>query len=334
MSEPKVSVFYSSVVELISIANVLADPKHHVSVQDELSDVIEKLSSNSRLFLQKMAQMPFQGLEFFEIVLDCRIFNDVSQFTQVVCDFDNRRFIHVLTGGELENSEIVRLMEDRQALSELLHNFPWVYRGGHEAFESVLYDTQKFKEDFAGLITELYQVYFAEMYQNLKSDYEASLEVLRNSLAKNSPRELAEKIMNRSIRTEGTIEEYLFAPSHYINPHYVMAYNESSRLLLYDMRRESRDTAITRQKLSASLKVLSDETRLEILRLLILQPTYGKILADRLNLTTATISHHLEVLSSAHLVTESKDKNTKYFSVSEDNLEKIIADLKGYLYNK
>lgn len=90
-----------------------------------------------------------------------------------------------------------------------------------------------------------------------------------------------------------------FLPSYYINPHYVMAYNCHSLMFLYDMKREDPYSKNHRQKLSSKLKIL---------RLLISQPTYGKLLSDRLHLTIATISHHLDVLSSAHLITESREK--------------------------
>lgn len=334
IENPKVSILYSNVAELIAIINVLADSKHHASVQKEVENLSRQLSSNSKKFLQKVAGLPYQGIEFFELLLDCRIFNNIDEFTTTVHQYDNKRFIHVLTGSELDDRQIDQLMEDKQALPQWLNDFPWVYRGNPSVFESLLYDTQKFKDDFTELIYEVHKIFFVKMEDKLKNKYEFSLKALKHSLSKNSISDVSEKIMNRKIELNNSIKEIFFLPSYYINPHYVMAYNCHSRMFLYDMKKEDPYSKNHRQKLSAKLKILSDETRLEILRLLILQPTYGKLLSDRLHLTTATISHHLDVLSSAHLITESREKNTKYFSANEKEIDRLIAELNNYLYNK
>ena len=334
IENPKVSILYSNIVELIAIINVLADSKHHASVQKEVKNLSRQLSANSKKFLRKVAGLPYQGIEFFELLLNCRIFNDIDEFAATVHQYDNKQFIHILTGGELDDKQIDQLMDDKQALPQWLNDFPWIYRGKTAVFESLLYDTQKFKDDFTELLHEIHKIFFAKMEPKLKDKYDSSLKILRYSLSKNSTYDVIEKIMNRKIAPDDSVKEILFLPSYYISPHYVMAYNRYSRMFLYDMRKENHDAGKNRQKLSAELKVLGDETRLEILRLLILQPTYGKLLSDRLHLTTATISHHLDLLKSAHLIVESREKNTKYFSANEKEIRRLITELNNYLYNK
>lgn len=331
---PKVRIFYSAVAEVIVLANVLANPKHHAYEQDEIKKISDRLSQESVHFLKKVAELPFQGIEFLEILLDCQTFDSVDEFVAVLRQYDTIQFIRSMTGGELSNAQIDQLMEDKRALPQRLNDLPWVYRGKSAVYESLFYETSAFKESLVSLLQDIYHSYFATVEADLRPQYQAAIETLYKELAENSVYDVGEKIMNRRIDESPSIDVIFFLPSYYVNPHYIMAYNHSSRMFLYDMRRTEQDKGRANQNLTNALKVLSDSTRLEILRLLILQPTYGKILADRLHLTTATISHHLDVLSSAHLIHESRDRNTKYFSADEDEIQKLIAELNDYLYNK
>ena len=331
---PKVRIFYSAVAELIVLANVLANPKHHASEQDEIKEITKKLSQESVQFLKEVAELPFQGIEFLEILLDCQAFDCVDEFVKVLLQYDTVRFIRSMTGGELNDAQIKQLMEDKRALPQRLNDLPWIYRGKSAVYESLFYETSAFKESLVSLLKDIYHSYFATVEVDLRPQYQAAIETLHKELAENSVYDVTEKIMNRRIDENPAVSTIYFLPSYYVNPHYIMAYNHSSRMFLFDMRKAEQDEGRVNQNLTNALKVLSDSTRLEILRLLILQPTYGKILADRLHLTTATISHHLEVLSSAHLIHESRDGNTKYFSADEDEIQKLIAELNDYLYNK
>ncbi|HEX2937878.1 MAG TPA: metalloregulator ArsR/SmtB family transcription factor [Ruminiclostridium sp.] len=331
---PKVRIFYSTVAELIVLVNVLADPKHHASAQDEIKKISEALSQESIRFLRIIAELPFQGIEFLEILLDCQAFDSVDEFVKELRQYDTIRFIRTMTGEQLSNAQINQLMEDKQALPQRLNDLPWLYRGKSAVYESLFYETSAFKESLVSLLQDIYHSYFATAEVDLKPQYQAAIETLYKGLAENSAYDVAEKIMNRRIDESPSVNSIIFLPSYYVNPHYIMAYNHSSRIFLYDMRRKEQDKGRANQNLTNALKVLSDSTRLEILRLLILQPTYGKIIADRLHLTTATISHHLDVLSSAHLIHESRNGNTKYFSADEDKIQKLVDELNDYLYNK
>ncbi|MBP2033893.1 MFS family permease [Clostridium algifaecis] len=69
IENPKVSILYSNIVELIAIINVLADPKHHASVQKEVKNLSIQLSANSKKFLQKVSGLPYQGIEIYMLIV-------------------------------------------------------------------------------------------------------------------------------------------------------------------------------------------------------------------------------------------------------------------------
>ncbi|MDR6878599.1 metalloregulator ArsR/SmtB family transcription factor [Bacillus sp. 3255] len=70
-------------------------------------------------------------------------------------------------------------------------------------------------------------------------------------------------------------------------------------------------------KIIAYHKALSDATRVRMLILLGEGELSGGVLAEKLGLTPATITHHAAKLREASLIHERRDKNTIYFTLNE-----------------
>lgn len=80
------------------------------------------------------------------------------------------------------------------------------------------------------------------------------------------------------------------------------------------------------------LKIISDETRLSILKQLSIRPSYGQELAGKLKLTPATIKHHLSVLEELQLVTANKSEHKVYYNLNRQRLAQSFDDIKNYLF--
>ncbi|MCR4716621.1 MAG: winged helix-turn-helix domain-containing protein [Lachnospiraceae bacterium] len=79
------------------------------------------------------------------------------------------------------------------------------------------------------------------------------------------------------------------------------------------------------------LKAISDENRLTILKQLSIKPSYGKELAEKLNLTPATIKHHLALLEELKLIKASRTEHKVYYLIDKESLNQGLEDLKTYL---
>ncbi|HYJ13744.1 MAG TPA: metalloregulator ArsR/SmtB family transcription factor, partial [Thermomicrobiales bacterium] len=82
---------------------------------------------------------------------------------------------------------------------------------------------------------------------------------------------------------------------------------------------------MTRQPSSAHdlailLKVIADETRLRILGAIAGEPLTGKDLAERLDLTPPTISHHMRKLVDAGVVVATSDAQRQWYQLNGDLL--------------
>jgi hypothetical protein len=69
-------------------------------------------------------------------------------------------------------------------------------------------------------------------------------------------------------------------------------------------------------KVVAYHKALSDATRIKLLIMLAEGELNGQVLAEKLGVTPATITHHATKLREASLINERREKNTIYFSLN------------------
>lgn len=81
-----------------------------------------------------------------------------------------------------------------------------------------------------------------------------------------------------------------------------------------------------------TFKALSDPVRREILVMLKAGRMSAGEIAEKFEMTNATISYHLSVLKKADLVWETKEKNYVYYHLNTSVVEDImlwLSDLKG-----
>lgn len=81
-------------------------------------------------------------------------------------------------------------------------------------------------------------------------------------------------------------------------------------------------------------KALADPTRIKILILLADGELNGQVLAEKLCVTPATITHHATKLREASLINERRDKNTIYFSLNHYFIKNSATATENLIYRK
>ncbi|TXK67594.1 metalloregulator ArsR/SmtB family transcription factor [Paenibacillus sp. N3.4] len=81
-------------------------------------------------------------------------------------------------------------------------------------------------------------------------------------------------------------------------------------------------------------KALADPTRIKILILLADGELNGQVLAEKLCVTPATITHHAMKLREASLINERRDKNTIYFSLNHYFIKNNANATERLIYRK
>ena len=104
-------------------------------------------------------------------------------------------------------------------------------------------------------------------------------------------------------------------------------YLEDKFIIFYGKTIEHRFSNKENLDFSKSLfKALSDDRRVEIIRLTSKRPWYNKELAEHFNLSTATLSYHLNLLLDLGILNfePSVINNRYYYSTNLENLEKLF----------
>ena len=79
------------------------------------------------------------------------------------------------------------------------------------------------------------------------------------------------------------------------------------------------------------LKVLADQTRLEILDLLYREKSPSSEIQSALNKSQPTISQHLKVLASKNLIIFERIDNVKYYKIKNKGIFKLLVDIKSFV---
>ena len=86
-----------------------------------------------------------------------------------------------------------------------------------------------------------------------------------------------------------------------------------------------------RDYLLMRLKALSDNSKLQLVKLLKQSPKYNLELANELGITAATTSHHMNVLLAAGIVGIEKKNGKVYYNLDHDGIRQFIAQLEHFL---
>ena len=148
------------------------------------------------------------------------------------------------------------------------------------------------------------------------------------------PIELVERTTN-GIRVESdpTVERVILAPSYFARPFNYLLGGAGWRLAGYPVA----DDALELDPLSPPSAVLrlhralGDATRLRILKLLADRDLYGTELAEQLDISKPTVSHHMAQLRAAGLVTAVQAGSATYYSLRRERISEALGDLTQFL---
>ena len=84
------------------------------------------------------------------------------------------------------------------------------------------------------------------------------------------------------------------------------------------------------ERLAAVFKILSDETRLEILRMISSRPMYGLEIAEAFNITAPTVSYHMTKLVMSGLAESYFEGGRSYYRANEKNISALGKVFEGF----
>lgn len=320
---PKVYLKKSMVIELISIT------LSTFSKDEECRSLVEKVYG--KLFVEEIANkyrdlgkliksLKDGGYGIFEFLYLNREFDDVEKYIEGLKSESKESFFYNFWGLEISEEKIDRYLKNDRSLEDFFYGYKYLC-DNLDAFKYIVNNTEQFLDMLLKCTLEFYTDEFKKLMDDLYENYKSEFIKLENELKVYEPIEISQNIMGRNFRRKDPYEEYIFIPSYFLIGKYVR-YMSDIQILVYKM---IDNTEVKVDKMFQVLKVISDSTRFEILKLLMKEPMYGKQISEIIKLTTPTISHHLEQLRSVGIISEERIKNVKYFSANGNEIKKFLG---------
>ena len=329
--EPLVRIVNSPVVELICAVHLLADAAHH---QYELRWAEEVLSGFKQEELEALNTIKLFSsgwMNMLNLILESGILTSIPEFIGYIERLDLLDFFYFFLNEEVERTKIQKAFAYKKERSRIQEKTKWAVEESElmEFFEF----PEKIKRDTINLFKKVYAHDFMAKLDRCKEKMEAGIQYVESFTGKDSVESVLEKISGRSRKLFSGFKEYYIIPSYFISPQKSLRIYSGDRIyVVFDCRvtRDKREALL--EELSSVLKIIDDKSRMEILRILMNNKSYGKALSDLVGLSTPTVSHHLDILKQAGLIKEEKIRNIKYFYADKDKLKKVVDDINKYFF--
>ena len=328
---PKVNIFYSPVIELVCAVHLLTDPAHHQYEIKWAEEMLSILDEEELEALQSIKHYPAGGIEFLNYVLETRELFNIENFIDYIANSDEIDFFFYLLNENIDKEKISDAFNDKNHRYKIQEKIKWIVEN-----DTLMYFFDNPKEIKDKAVRILYAVYrngFNNKLEQAMDKLEEGITYVNSFIGKDSIEVVLEKITGKPKRVFNGYEEYYIIPSYFVSPRLIRIYSDNKLYMVIDCRftRDKREALL--DEISSLLKVIDDKSRMEILRILVNNRSYGKALSDIIGISTPTVSHHIEILKRAGLVKEEKIRNIKYFSADKDRLKKIIHDINKYFFS-
>lgn len=304
-------------IELIALLNSLVNDKH----SEEL-----RLSAGQEAFLQGLKGLRIQGLELFEFYLYKDELNSIQDVENLFYNIDKTDFLNLFFGEEVDKAELMNDIEHFDRERKRILNSPFLVKYSEEMLCLLFQKTHVFKEKLMDIFRVIDQKVVEQMARS--EDYKESIQKVSQELRSRIPLDVAQGIMGKKFMRVNDYTSYYFVPSFFYKKKPMRTFDKKSQIVVYPIQKQNE---YSKNTLANALRIIGDDTRLEIIEKLATRPMYGKELAGALGLVTSTVSHHLEQLRSIGLINEERVKSVKYFSLNINEYNSLCDTMKCFI---
>lgn len=317
--------WYEKEIEyLLAALEILASFEVNPKIREVYSDafVEEKRKQYPLLFefFENMQQeYSIEWLEFL-LELDLQDFGIESYFAYIR-SLSKEDFL--CTVLQMPHSKIEKALESEQ--DQLV-----LYQENREAFRSYFVMQTLFQksdwliDSLEKFVLEL-RIEEAENYLDVYTrEIQAWKIKMLEELQQTDGLEYSESLMGKSFHNRGPYKSFYFIPSIFM-PIRCCRWFDKKQIMIFDAIRLGQQDNLM---IADALKMLSDKTRFQILKLLKERKSMNGIeIAEQMKLAPSTVSHHMNHLKKSGLVHEEPAGNTKYYSINIHCMKNCIETL-------
>ena len=262
----------------------------------ELSD--QTIRASNLTMLRKLAEAAGSAIP------DSSIFENGEQMS---------RTLHALLASKLRKSEIGRLVR-------------------------YLMDAEEMKSELVLLSTRFWDRHYRTEYTRCRPLEEQSLDLLRSGRISGTARDILVSITGKPVpeHVDGQIDaarRLVVIPTCHGGPYASVSPIEGTNgdlAIVYNClpsKTHSEDARLPTRELFAPLKALADETRLDIISLLVGRELYAQQIVDRMDISQSAVSRHLRFMVACGVLQERKQEGMKFYAINGEKISEVIAHL-------
>lgn len=326
----QLTIKYSRVIEALSVICSLANDSDHKEVQDLTP--FEDLRVKHATFFEhfdKLSHMRFAWLEFALLSFERE---SIDTFVSDIMDQTNQQCLVTLLGYEIDLSDAAFALQVDQNAAQLIKKL-----GYDDRLIEIISKLPAIMEAFYDVMRSIdaHDAFNLKISMLLSAgEYDIWLDQFMEGTSERHPLSYAQELMGKPFWNIADYSRYEFIPVYFVSPYSMRLMNGETMIYIHGLQKRGKSPEEQLENILDPLKSISDGTRLKILRMLYMHPMYGKEIADALNLTTATVSHHLEALYQNGLVNVEKVKQIKYFSTNYTALGRKLDDVTKYIKDR
>ena len=326
----KLNIGFSRVAEVLSVLVALVEPE----VRDGLIDLEEYrlILKEDMKIIENLGKCKNFHFGFIEFLLLSNERKNIDVFFKDLLKVDESVIVSYFLGNIIDENEAKNFLDNHSKFDEffiknnILNNELEILKNPYRFVEKIYSWARKIdnSEAFKCKYNELIN---CNRYDNLINKY-------RENLKERHPLSYAQELMGKPFWNIADYKSYEFLPIYFISPYSLRLMDGDKMIYIDSLEKNEKTEDELEKELVEQFKKIGDSTRLKILKLIYMNPMYGKEIADEINLTTATVSHHLEALRKMGFLNMEQHKQIKYFSTNINKIRFLSRELMKYISNK
>ncbi|MFD1739626.1 ArsR/SmtB family transcription factor [Bacillus salitolerans] len=339
MYQERISFQISPVAELLS-ALCLLGFKEHVDdatnerneLNPELKEWVESMKQQLPKDMLEEIQVffnkeSFLGFTLFPFGIHHKAFEEVHAFISMLHHLPLKDYYWAFTNTGFSPDIKLEGNEEPKAIIDLLNttNLPQEEKW---KISYLIFDGERTKERVIKLIERFYYQYFQESEEKLIKHQRKFTSQMEQELQGGNVKYLESLIDEQGIDLMN--HDVIVFPSYYSDAN--IAYSSIGRFnlkcfIVGTRHYKTKEMARGEKETLDAIKVLIDERRFKILQMLKKQPYYGYELAQAINVSNSTMSHHLSTLMSHHFIRAIRKENKVYYETNKEEIQAVLQQV-------
>jgi DNA-binding transcriptional ArsR family regulator len=338
-NEPQATAAYfltSPALETVFALNALVHPQKRPFAAAWAAQVEAALTETEQAWLGALRRLP-DAASLGDLAVRERCLQSPLDLAAMVAAMPPDDFARFMLAGSLKPADLAQLRARPDGAAELRRRHPWLWGGDEAVLDFLLRRPAEVQQAYTGLLPRVWALGVQPMLPRLESLWAKTLEQAQAEAERKDPKAFAITVFSKPFGTRFGLEyvfpQYLFVPSYFCSPTRLAFTEPDIALLTLDCRLGPWAMAAARGRILEGLKAVTEENRLEILRLLMAEKGFGGWVAGRLKLNPATVTHHMTLLRKAGLLVEEEGPPgaAKYYRTDKEAVRKLIRLLQEYL---